>query len=520
MKSFQTKIYLAATCLLWIVGGALAFHAGNADTFAIPDVSYAPSSEAPLDAESTDDLTYTDEENNDALYQLQLCQNHLDDYMTTFSNYWTTTTNYYKSVAMECLGIIREKYETAYNGIQELIDTYYPDMQLPGHGSIGLSYYDRFCDELVYDYYTQYPETSTLVNTADTRQRQSNVIENEEASNVLLGYQVSLKETYDTYRDSVSTKVEPISSIYLSQLQDSYENASSQLQSIYDNHYWTYELPYFEDEIESTYNTGMDDLYGVYQQANNTIHSETVTEFSSPSFRVTLAPNGGTAQYFNSSYYRLGGGGSLTLHSKSNAINIVGVRINLQAPARSGNDVVVSAGTLIGDSIAGVGDTTLTITARGSWPQLWITSLEVTYEGIPPYSTYAIRLPQHLAHGTLTSDRDWANEGDMVTLTAMPDDDYHLKLLYANQGEVTLMPSATSAYKYTFTMPAEDVTIGALFAEGAITTGVILNMPEDKEASAHAAHIYNLQGLQVAHPRNGIYLQKGKKMLLRSQRQR
>jgi len=242
------------------------------------------------------------------------------------------------------------------------------------------------------------------------------------------------------------------------------------------------------------------------------LYWETVKAFSSPSFRVTLDPNGGTAQYF-SNYYRLGKGGSLTLHGKSNVDRIVSVKMNLQDPARCGNNVTVSAGTLVGDSVINVNDTTLTITAQGAWPQLWLSSLEVAYEGSAPYGTYAILLPQHLAHGTVTSDHDWANEGDVVTLTATPDDDCHLKLLYANQGAVTLTPSATSIYRYTFTMPAEDVTVGALFAEGAVTTGVLLNVPKDSGNSSNAKPIYNLQGQHMKRPQRGINIVGGQKVV-------
>ena len=193
--------------------------------------------------------------------------------------------------------------------------------------------------------------------------------------------------------------------------------------------------------------------------------------------------------------------------------NIVSVKMNLQDPARCGKDIAVSAGTLVGDTIINVNDTTLTITARGSWPQLWLSSLDVTYEGSVPYGTYAILLPQHLAHGTVTANYDWANEGDVVTLTATPDDDYHLSHLYANSGAVTLTASATAINTYTFTMPAEDVTIGALFAEGAVTTGVLLNVPEDSGTNSNAVHIYNLQGQRIKRLQRGINIVGGRRTI-------
>ena len=235
---------------------------------------------------------------------------------------------------------------------------------------------------------------------------------------------------------------------------------------------------------------------------------ETVTAFSSPSIAVMLNPNRGTAQYFNG-YYRLGNGGSLTLTGKSNVYNIIGVKMNLQDPARSGSGVRVSSGTLVGDSIIDVNDTTLTITSTGYWPQLWLTSLDVTYEGTTPQGTYAILLPQYQTNGTVTSSMDWADEGDVVTLTATPDEGYHLARLYANQGTVTISPSAEAADQYTFTMPAEDVTVQAIFDEGDITTGVLLNVPEDSEA--HNTPIYNLQGQRLKHLQRGVNIVGGRK---------
>ena len=96
-----------------------------------------------------------------------------------------------------------------------------------------------------------------------------------------------------------------------------------------------------------------------------------------------------------------------------------------------------------------------------------------------------------------------------MTLTATPQEGYHLSHLYANRGAVTLSPSATAINQYTFTMPAEDVTIGAVFAEGDITTGVLLNVPECNEANA--APIYNLQGQRLKQLQRGVNIVGGRK---------
>lgn len=63
-------------------------------------------------------------------------------------------------------------------------------------------------------------------------------------------------------------------------------------------------------------------------------------------------------------------------------------------------------------------------------------------------------------NGTVTADKATATEGETVTLTVKPDAGYHLKSLMA--GDKTL----TSAH-YTFTMPAKEVTVSALFEKDA-----------------------------------------------------
>lgn len=63
-------------------------------------------------------------------------------------------------------------------------------------------------------------------------------------------------------------------------------------------------------------------------------------------------------------------------------------------------------------------------------------------------------------NGTVTADKATATEGETVTLTVKPDTGYHLKSLMA--GDKTL----TSAH-YTFTMPAKEVTVSALFEKDA-----------------------------------------------------
>ena len=63
-------------------------------------------------------------------------------------------------------------------------------------------------------------------------------------------------------------------------------------------------------------------------------------------------------------------------------------------------------------------------------------------------------------NGTVTADKATATEGETVTLTVKPDVGYHLKSLMAGDKTLTSAP-------YTFTMPAREVTVSALFEKDA-----------------------------------------------------
>lgn len=63
-------------------------------------------------------------------------------------------------------------------------------------------------------------------------------------------------------------------------------------------------------------------------------------------------------------------------------------------------------------------------------------------------------------NGTVTADKATATEGETVTLTVKPDAGYHLKSLMAGDKTLTSAP-------YTFTMPAKEVTVSALFEKDA-----------------------------------------------------
>lgn len=87
-------------------------------------------------------------------------------------------------------------------------------------------------------------------------------------------------------------------------------------------------------------------------------------------------------------------------------------------------------------------------------------------------------------HGTVTTDKTSAYEGETVTLTVTPDAGYHLALLYLDDGQsisysgrTAIFPvqSSTDPSKYTFTCPATTESSAALnvtatFEEGASLT--------------------------------------------------
>ena len=71
------------------------------------------------------------------------------------------------------------------------------------------------------------------------------------------------------------------------------------------------------------------------------------------------------------------------------------------------------------------------------------------------------------ANGTVTSDKETAAENETVTLTAAPSAGYGLTAISAVWGDtqtpLTLTPDPTNTNKYTFTMPAGDVSVSATF---------------------------------------------------------
>ena len=81
----------------------------------------------------------------------------------------------------------------------------------------------------------------------------------------------------------------------------------------------------------------------------------------------------------------------------------------------------------------------------------------------PVLPTFAITLPGETPHGTVSSDKTEAAEGETVTLTVTPDEGYALGTLTVLNGDSPVETTAGENGTYTFEMPAAPVTVTAVF---------------------------------------------------------
>ena len=100
-----------------------------------------------------------------------------------------------------------------------------------------------------------------------------------------------------------------------------------------------------------------------------------------------------------------------------------------------------------------------------------------------PVARYAVKIAE-MTNGTVTADKATATEGETVTLTVKPDTGYHLKSLMAGDKTLTSAP-------YTFTMPAKEVTVSALFEKDAEqpTTGSYKDGTYTGSAKGHGGKV-------------------------------
>lgn len=82
--------------------------------------------------------------------------------------------------------------------------------------------------------------------------------------------------------------------------------------------------------------------------------------------------------------------------------------------------------------------------------------------------SYTVSLPTAVKNGVVTSSSRTAEEGDTVTITVTPDSGYKLdSLKVTDQNGNTVKLTQKSDTKYTFIMPASNVTVTASFTESA-----------------------------------------------------
>ena len=140
------------------------------------------------------------------------------------------------------------------------------------------------------------------------------------------------------------------------------------------------------------------------------------------------------------------------------------------------------------------------------------------------YMTYSITLPESFENGMVTCDKESATEGETVTLTVTPDENYELESLTITtvdgnepSGAPMLAPrranvdyNAGENGTYTFLMPAAPVTVNATFKETTFTGLIDLDAAQPKSGQR-----YNLMGQPVGKDYKGIVIEDGKKLIVR-----
>ena len=129
-------------------------------------------------------------------------------------------------------------------------------------------------------------------------------------------------------------------------------------------------------------------------------------------------------------------------------------------------------------------------------------------------------------HGSVTTDKVYANESSVVTATVIPMEGHVLETFTvtdANGAEIPVTAPAaakaaartaaegTTAVTRSFTMPATDVTITVTFTEN--TTAI---QQVKTERPREDGKWYTLSGTPVEKPTQpGVYIQNGKKILIK-----
>ncbi|MBO4870588.1 MAG: leucine-rich repeat protein [Muribaculaceae bacterium] len=88
-------------------------------------------------------------------------------------------------------------------------------------------------------------------------------------------------------------------------------------------------------------------------------------------------------------------------------------------------------------------------------------TVSATFSLIPP-PTFAITIDENIENGTVTADKEEAEEGDTVTLTVTPAEGYQLETITVNPETLELVVEVNENNQ--FIMPADNVTVTATFS--------------------------------------------------------
>lgn len=123
------------------------------------------------------------------------------------------------------------------------------------------------------------------------------------------------------------------------------------------------------------------------------------------------------------------------------------------------NDAVGTAASSVTDAANGV----VNVTASKFSPYVILSKVRTSSGGHTSSNTYSVTV-KDAANGKLTADRVTAAKGATVTVTAAPDSGYEFgKLTVTDKNGNTLAVTDKGNGKYTFTMPASNVTVTAVF---------------------------------------------------------
>ena len=125
--------------------------------------------------------------------------------------------------------------------------------------------------------------------------------------------------------------------------------------------------------------------------------------------------------------------------------------------------------------------------------------------GDPRWGTYAALAVKigELANGTVKSDKQFGQEGDVITLTITPAEGYELESLTVKDGADA---EVTVGEDNTFTMPATDVTVTATFKKLPVDVNITVESGKDIAAEVEtAADGAPIKSITVTLAENGEY---------------